>query len=266
MKIYLLTIATAILFLTSCKSPKQNLSYFENIKDSQEGVLSNTNYEIKIVPDDELFISVSSLIPEATAAYNLPLSNPAMRSNLIAASQPKQQTYTVDVDGNINFPIFGKIHVEGLTTKEIAELLEEKISKEVDKPTVKVELVNFKVNVIGEVKKPQTVYVGCQRFSILDALSSCGDLTEFGLRENVLLIREEGNTKTYHRLNLNDESILESPYYYLKQNDVVYVEPNKIKKDNSKYNQNNAFKVSVVSTIVSAISVIASLVIALTVK
>ncbi|MEG2819868.1 MAG: polysaccharide export protein, partial [Muribaculaceae bacterium] len=145
-------------------------------------------------------------------------------------------------------------------------MLINKISQDVQDPFVSVMLVNFRINVLGEVKNPGQIDVTRQRFSILDALAKSGDLTEYGVRSNVLLIREENGVKTYHRLNLNDSAMLSSPYFYLQQNDVVYVEPNKIRKDNSKYNQNNSFKVSVVATIVSAVSVIASLVIALVIK
>ncbi|MBR6489514.1 MAG: polysaccharide export protein, partial [Muribaculaceae bacterium] len=105
-----------------------------------------------------------------------------------------------------------------------------------------------------------------ERFTLLDALSAAGDLTEFGERGNVLVIREENGKQVYHRLNLADTNIFSSPYYYLQQNDVVYVEPNQIRIDNSKYNQNNAYKLTVISTIVSATSVIASLIIAVAVK
>ena len=145
-------------------------------------------------------------------------------------------------------------------------MLTEKISEQVTDPIVRTELINFKVNVIGEVKEPRQVLVRSQRFSVLDALASAGDLTEFGKRSNVLVIREIDGEKHYARLNLGDSNVTSSPYFYLKKNDVVYVEPNKIRQDNSSYNQNNAFKLSVVSTIVSAASVIASLVIALTIK
>ena len=110
------------------------------------------------------------------------------------------------------------------------------------------------------------VNVTRERFSVLDALSSAGDLTEYGERSNVLLVREENGKRTAHRINLNSSDILTSPYFYVQQNDYIYVTPNKIRQDNSKYNQNNAFKLSVISTIVSACSVVASLVIALAIK
>ena len=154
----------------------------------------------------------------------------------------------------------------GLTIEELQALLTANIAKDVENPMVIVELVNFQVNVAGEVTKPGPVPVTRNRFSILDALSAAGDLTPYGERSNVLLIREVDGEKKYVHLDLNSSDVLKSPYFYLQQNDYIYVEPNKIRQANSKYNQDNAFKLSVISTIVSASSVIASLVIALTVK
>lgn len=267
MKLKLLLLVCALAILPSCKTAKeQSLPYFENIGEATDGTLSSGDYCIKIIPDDELLITVTSLVPEATAAYNLPLSNPASRMSLNVTQSPQQQTYIVNKKGEINFPVLGKVKVEGLTTDEVQSLLEKQISKDVENPYVRVQMVDFKVNVLGEVKQPGAIKVTSQRFSVLDALASAGDLTEYGLRDGVIVIREENGHKAYHRMNLNDAAILSSPYFYLQQNDVVYVEPNKIKRDNSKYNQNNAFKLSVVSTIVSACSVVASLIIALSVK
>ena len=252
--------------LSACSTSKNSLTYFEDIQGIESGSVTSTEYSVKIIPNDELFITVTSLIPQATAAYNLPISNPGILEVLNVTTQPQQQTYIVDNAGDIDFPLLGKVHVQGLTTQQIKEKLVELISKDVDDPVVRVELVNFRVNVLGEVKKPGAITVKRERYSVLDALADAGDLTEFGERSNVLLIREENGVKTYNRLNLNEASLLSSPCFYLQQNDVIYVEPNEIRKDNSKYNQNNAFKLSVISTIVSACSVIASLVIALTVK
>lgn len=266
MRIHLLSAICAVFLFTSCSTTKQNLSYFENIGTSESGTLPSGDYEITILPDDELAITVTSVVPEATAAYNIPLSNPAVHSSIKMNTTPQIQTYVVDNAGYITFPILGKIKVSGMSTTQISDMLKSKISVDVEDPFVSVVLVNFRVNILGEVKEPGQKEVTRQRFSVLDALAQAGDLTEYGMRENVLLIREENGVKTYHRLNLNDISFLSSPYFYLQQNDVIYVEPNKIRKDNSKYNQNNAFKVTVVSTIVSAISVIASLVIAIAIK
>ena len=224
------------------------------------------SYSIRIVPDDELIITVNSYNPNATAAYNVPLTNPSTRSALVQMTQPAIQTYLVNKDGNILFPRLGLIHVAGKTTNELEKELTVLISKEVSDPFVHVEIRSFKVLVLGEVNAPGTKYVDRDRYTIFDALADAGDLTIYGERTSVLLIREENGKKNYVHLNLQDSKIMSSPYFFLRQNDVIYVEPNGIRTDNSKYNTNNAFKLSVTSTIVSAASIIASLVIALTVK
>lgn len=270
-KMKLKNISMLLLFvmaISSCSSYKNetSLPYFEDIKASKSGEFAKGDYSIKIIPDDELLITVSSLIPSATAMYNLTLSNPAVREELLAVSQPQQQTYIVDANGDIQFPVLGKLHVAGLTTQELTQELVTRISKDAEDPIVRVQLVNFRINVLGEVKTPGAISVKKERYSILDALADAGDLTEYGERNNVLLIREVDGKRIYQRLNLNNSEVLSSPYFYLQQNDVVYVEPNEIRRENAKYNQNNAYKISVVSTIVSACSVIASLIIALTVK
>ena len=138
------------------------------------------------------------------------------------------------------------------------------ISKDVTDPIVRVSLANFRITVAGEVKNPSTINVSRNRISLLDALAEAGDLTEYGDRTNVTVIREIDGQRKYAHLNLNSSEVLNSPYYYLQQNDYVYVAPNKIREGNSKYSTNNAYKLQVISTVVSACSVVASLVIALT--
>ena len=252
--------------MASCSSSKTVLPYFTDISTVSEGAFDSSDYLTKIKPDDELYISVTSANPEATAIYNIPAANPSVKAMFPSTATPAFQTYVVNSDGYINFPEIGKINGAGLTIEELQALLTANIAKDVENPMVIVELVNFQVNVAGEVTKPGPVPVTRNRFSILDALSAAGDLTPYGERSNVLLIREVDGEKKYVHLDLNSSDVLKSPYFYLQQNDYIYVEPNKIRQANSKYNQDNAFKLSVISTIVSASSVIASLVIALTVK
>lgn len=252
-----------VMAFASCKTPR--LAYFQNA-DSMTDSLKRLDYALKISPSDELLITVNSLVPEATAPYNLPLVNPAKEGELSASSAAQNQTYVVDADGNIQFPVLGRIHVAGMTTKELSEHLKSRIEKEVEEPTVRVQLANFKVNVLGEVTEPGVIEVKSERFSVLDALAAVGDMTVYGNRENVLLIREEGGERRFYRLNLKDAAIINSPYFYLKQNDVVYVEANSVRESNAKYDQNKSYRVTVVSTVVSALSVIASLIIAVTVK
>lgn len=261
-------VVVAIVMMSSCSSvPKSSLVYFEDIYASDSvGEYPVDSYALKIQPGDELMITVTSVQPEATAPYNLPLSNPAKGATLGAATSPQQQTYLVGSNGDISFPVIGKLHVAGMTTAQLTVQLTELISKEVIDPVVFVRLVNFKVNVMGEVKEPRQIEVDGERMSILDALAAAGDLTVYGNRENVLLIREEDGVRKYYHINLNDSKLLESPQFYLQQNDVIVVSPNHIQQSNSRYNQFNAYKLSVISTVVSAASVIASLVIALTIK
>lgn len=254
--------------VVSCTTTKDNnLAYFKDLAASAAGTLpEGPEREIRLVPDNELAISISSAQPEATAMYNVPLGNPATRGVISTQGQPRLLTYIIDRQGNIELPVIGTLHVQGLTTSEVTDIIKKRVSENVHDPYVRVELLGFHVNVMGEVKSPHRIYVQSQRYSVLDALAEAGDLTEFAKRDAVTVIREQNGQKTYQRLNLADSQIFSSPYFYLQQNDVVYVEPNTIKIDNSKYNQNNAFKLSVISTVVSAASVIASLVIALTVK
>jgi len=266
MKIRLLLMTLTAMLLFSCSTNKENtLAYFKDLGES--GTLpmdAAASYPIRIQPDDELIISVTSAIPEATAAYNLPMDNPAVRSTYTLSQQPRTQTYIVDEQGYIMLPVLGRLHVGGMTTDEISSKVRSMVSANVRDPYVRVEIVNFTVDVMGEVRSPQRLTATREYFTVLDALSQCGDLTEYGKRDRVYVIRTEGNQRTYHRLNLMDSQVFSSPYFHLQQNDVVYVEPNEIRIDNSKYNSYNSFKLSLTSTIVSAVSVIASLIIALT--
>lgn len=258
-------LALIAMMLFSCKSHNVNLTYFADAADG--ATLGSNDYEIKLVPDDELIITVSSLVPAATEAYNLPMSSVSPLSQLPQQSTQRQYaTYLVDKHGCITMPVLGKVKVGGMSTSEAEEILRQLISKSVDNPVVVVKLVNFKVNVIGEVNAPSVVEVKSERFSVLDAIAAAGDLSIYGMRDQVFVVREENGSKTFHRLDLTNANIVASPYFYLRQNDVVYVAPNSIRIDNSKYNQNNSYKLTVISTIVSAASVVASLVIALAVK
>ncbi len=275
----LIVVLIGILF-TGCHSQK-DLAYFDNIKDSSSGTINVGEYGIKIAPEDELLITVTSEIQEATKQFNQSMFNPISRNDLQEMAGTTQSiaskantsgsnrlpTYMVSRNGDIDFPVLGKIHVAGMTTSQLADYIREHVSATVKNPQVKVTLINFKVNVLGEVNAPHTINVTTEKFSIIDALAACGDLTDYGKRDNVIIIREqEDGTRAYQRVNLHDTNLFASPYFYLKQNDIIYVEPNSIKQENSKYNTNNSYKLSAISTVVSAASVIASLVIALTVK
>lgn len=275
------TLATSLgimaMALCSCSSGKTVLPYFTDLP--EQGSFPTGDFSVKIVPDDELLINVSAADPAAVEIYTIPYQHPRTRDFNIDAGQPLEstvisrrsgnlslQTYQVGADGFINFPVLGKIHVAGMTLDGLADYLTEKISEKVIDPIVTVELVNFRVNVMGEVASPGPKFVNRERYSVLDAIAAAGDLTQYGERNNVLLIREENGQRTFHRLNLNSKDLLSSPYYYLQQNDIIYVEPNTVREANARTDQERQFRLSMTSVIVSAVSVIASLAIALFIK
>jgi len=278
MKITKFIIGIAVAFaVTACTTNKTVLPYFTDLPD--EGAVEIGDFSLKIVPDDELLINVSAADPMAVEDYTVPYQHPRLRDFNTPLSQSLEsqvaqrrnqnlayQTYHVGQDGFINFPVLGKIHVAGMSLSGLSEYLTEKIGEKVIDPIVTVELVNFHINVMGEVINPGVQLVNRERVSVLDAIAAAGDLTPYGERKRVLLIREEDGKRVYHRLNLNDSRLLESPYFYLQQNDVIYVEPNKVRAANASTDQEKQFRLSMTSVIVSAASVIATLVIALFMK
>lgn len=258
-----LSLLIVLITAGGCSSNKENLVYMSDVADVRHGTLALEPQPLKIRPNDELMINVSSEVPGATAAYNLPFNNTSMKVEI-----PEQntlvrfQTYIVDKSGDILFPILGKIHVGGMTTMQLAEYLTKRISESVENPIVRVELVNFKVQVTGEVAHPQSIDVHTERYTVLDAIAEAGDLTVQGRRDNVLLIRQEDGQVTYHRIDLNNAKSWEAPYFYLQQNDVIYVEPGELRKNEQSYNERRSFNLTLASIIVSSCSVIASLIIA----
>ena len=247
--------------LFSCKTHRNSLTYFEDIIPVDSVVMPAGKYNLRIVPDDKLLITVQSSTPEVALLYNSATPNYSSVSSV-----PSLPTYIVNSNGDIKFPELGEIHVAGLTTMEIADKIRGLVSKFIKDPRVDVQLINFRVSVVGEVNTPREIAVDRERFSVLDALAAAGDLTPYGDRERLVLFRETDGKLEKHTINLNSSEILTSPYFYLKQNDVLYVVPNNIIQDNSRVNQNNSYKLQVLSTLVGTASVIASLIIALTLR
>ena len=223
------------LLLTSCGSTK-NVAYFQNI-DSINLDQSRLLYDARIMPKDQLTITVSTTNDEAAAPFNMIVPTALSVNQRSTYSQPMLQSYLVDNDGYIKFPIIGSIKVGGLTKKEAEDMIEEKIRPymaESENPIVTVRMSSYSISVIGEVARPGSYQVSREKITILEALAQAGDLTIYGVRDKVQLIREDASgKKEFHVLNLNDANIINSPYYYLQQNDVVYVEPNKVKARNS---------------------------------
>lgn len=186
--------------------------------------------KLVIQNNDLLSISVSSLNPEASAIFNQP-NNPPTATNNNTSTTTTATGYLVDGEGNIQFPFLGAVKASGLSKDELKDKLTKAM---VDKkllvdPIITIRFLNFKVTVLGEVAHPNVITVPSERISLLEAIGLAGDLTIYAQRDNVLVIRDEDGKKVTHRLNLNSTELFNSPYYYLKSNDVVYVEPNKSK-------------------------------------
>lgn len=245
-----------VLLLTACTSSKKIL-YLQDVQPLKQQDIEN-QYEVKIHNDDLLAIMVNSKNPELALPFNMPLVSYQMGYQ--SAYGQKILGYLVDSDGNIDFPILGKIHVAGMTRKELTAYLKQRLIDEdyIKDPIVTIQFLNFKISVMGEVNRPGSFDINSDRITLLEALSKAGDLTIYGRRDRVAVIREVDGVRTilYHDLRSSD--IFQSPCYYLQQNDIVYVEPNKAKTGQSRINQNNS--VSVWTSVISVLTSIATLI------
>lgn len=239
-----------LLLFSSCA--KRNLVYFSDI-DSQSNynVKIESSVDPEIQPDDLLKITVSSLSQESNMLFNAGILT-TTGNNAISTS-PLNDGYLVDKEGEINFPVLGKIKIGGLTKDEAIEEVSFRLREYVKDPIVNIRFMNFKVTVIGEVNRPSTFTVATEKITILEALGLAGDMTAYGKRENVLVIRDKDGVRSANRLNLNDKSILNSPYYYLTQNDVVYVEPDKMKAIQTNVNPNRTQFITIASSVLVAL-------------
>ena len=254
---YLLVLLVAL--MTSCSAPK-NVAYLWNSNDvdlSQSQYL----YDAKIMPKDILTITVNTVNPEASAPFNLIVrSTLTSTSSTIGTTGGSLQTYLVDNEGGIDFPVIGYIKVGGLTKRECEKFIHDKVKpylNAAENPVVTVRMSSYSISVLGEVNKPGSYQVSREKINILEALAQAGDLTIYGVRERVKLIREDAQGhKQIHTVNLNDANILTSPYYYLQQNDILYVEPNKVKAQNSTIGQSTTLWISATSILISMASLL----------
>jgi polysaccharide biosynthesis/export protein len=239
--------------LSSCISGKK-IAYFQGL-DQVEQMAATSRAGLEIKTNDLLTISVAAYNMEAAQPFNLPVvgvtAGSGIESQLRTAGTPQLQTYLVNSKGNIDFPQLGKVNVSGKTTQELSVHLQEKISEFVKDPIVSVRLVNFQVSVLGEVNRPGTFTLQDEYLSLPKALGLAGDLSIYAKRDNILVMREENDKKSYAYLDLSDASVVNSPFYYLQQNDVIYVEPNNAQKQGSAYNRNASVYVSIASVLIS---------------
>ena len=252
---YVLLVILALVMLSSCVS-REKIVYFQNIeKLGQNSSMAKPSLTIKA--NDLLGITVSAASLEAVRPFNVVAEARPPAGGVDYGSNSTQQLgYLVDNDGNINFPELGIIHVEGLTPRELVILLTDKLTDYLKDPIVNVRMLNFNVSVLGEVQRPGTFQVTGEKISITEALGLAGDLTIYGRRDNVLVIRDNGGTKNYAYLDFRNADFLNSEYYYLKQNDVVYVEPNGAQRQAASFNRNSTVFISIASLILSVVVLI----------
>ena len=248
--------------MTSCSTYKK-INYLQDVvPDKAERIAINKG--ILIQPKDMISIVVSSRNPELALIFNLPvISYQAGSESVSGQGSQRLLGYVVDNDGNIDFPVLGLVKAAGLTRWELAKEIKERIieGNYIKDPVVTVEFMNFKISVMGEVTSPGTYNIEGDKITILQALSLAKDLTIFGRRDNVSVIREQDGERVIYQVDLRSASIFESPAYYLQQNDIVYVEPNKVRAGQSTINENNIKSVSLWVSIGSFLTSLAVLIV-----
>lgn len=253
----------ALLLLSSCAAP--NVSYFNDLSDGQLTEVIQ-KMDIRLRPEDKISIVVKSKDPLLSDLFNLPIVSHRVGYSQASSLSSSQQIscYTVDSRGDIDFPVLGKMQVSGLKREELADMIKKELVNKnlVKDPVVTVEYGNLGFNVLGEVNKPGRYVFDRDHFTILDAISMAGDLTIQGRRYNVFVMRDTGNKRQTYRINLqNGRELLQSPAYYLQQNDVVYVEPNNYRARQTTVNGNNVLSASFWISVASLLTSIAVLIV-----
>ncbi len=243
------------LVLTSCVS-REKIVYYQNIASLED---EGQTYEASIKPDDLLMIIVSA--PDGAAEdFNLPavsVVGNGMLSPIDAVNaQARYQTYLVNSEGYIEFPKIGSLKLGGLTRIEALEMLKGKLLKYIKDPVINLRIVNYEISVSGEVVRPGTFNIQTERITLPEALTMAGDMTIYGNRQNVLIIREIDGKKTHNFVDMTKADFINSPFYYLSQNDLVYVEPNKTKINSSAVGPNISVAISAVSVLIALVAIL----------
>ena len=263
--IKILSLTLMVLAAVSCSTPKE-ISYFQDLRPGASELTVTDPVEIRVRPKDKLSILVNAQDPKLTNMFNLPIVSQQIGQESTGSSGTIRGVsgYTVDSFGDINFPVLGKIRVEGMTREQIADYLTKQLKEQelIKDPVVTVEFMNLGVSVLGEVNRPGRISINRDNMTILDALSEAGDLTIFGKREKVLVLRQEDGKQRVYGVNLcSADHIYTSPVYYLQQNDVVYVIPNNTKSRQSTVNGNTVRSTSFWISLASLITSIAVLIV-----
>ena len=233
-----------LLFCSSCL-PKKSVVYLQGQQNPNN---ASSNYEPLIQQDDMLYIHVSSTVVGAATPFNIDSETVGTSGG---SFDSQKQSYLVDNAGNIEFPIIGTLNVSGFSLNKLKSILKEKLLPYFSDPVINIRLLNFKVTVLGEVGRPGLITVNSQRITILEAIAAAGDLTPFGKRDNILLIREYQGVKTCNRVDITKAEFVNSPLYYLDQNDVLYIEPRKSKIDSAAIGPNVTAIVSILGFVLT---------------
>lgn len=237
-------ILLAVLLLSSCAS-KEDVVYFQNTG-TFETIVDKNSFTPKFKVDDLINIHISTLDPEASVPFNL------FRGASEGGIRPEQVDYLVDQDGEIDFPVIGKLKISGLSSEEVRVLLRKELIDYLKDPIINIRLQNFSVTILGEVRRPGTYPVNGERITILEAIGLAGDLTIKAVRENVMVIRDFDGTKVYTRIDMTKKEAMSSPVYYLTQNDVVYVEPNQSAITSSTLDNRATIVISIASILITS--------------
>lgn len=255
---------SGILWLFSSCSASRQTSYFQDVRPGGEGIAIARPLEIRIQPEDRLSILVNSRDPQLTNLFNLPIvSRQIGQDSPTGGSSQGVSGYTVDSRGEIDFPVLGKIPVAGKSREEIASFIKKELIDKnyVKDPVVTVEFVNLCVSVLGEVKNPGRFHIERDQLTLLDAISMAGDLTIYGKRDRVMVLRKDGDKQLAYEVNLCSADLLyASPAYHLQQNDVVYVEPNPVRARQSTVNGNNVLSTSFWFSLASLLTTVSILI------
>lgn len=245
-------IILSIVFIASC-APREKIVYFQNLED----YVSENNIEpTRFKPNDMISIIVSASNVESAIPFNLlsiarPVTTARSSQSLFGSGTSMEVPYMINSEGEIEFPVLGTIKIEGMSTKELQEYLITELKEYIKDPIVNIRFLNFTITILGEVAIPGTYPVGGERISLPEALGLAGDMSIFGRRDNILVVREISGRKTYKYLDIRDPNILNSDYYYLQQHDIVYVEPNRAERQSSIFNRNLSTYISVASLLLS---------------
>ncbi|WP_378173722.1 polysaccharide biosynthesis/export family protein [Aquimarina sp. SS2-1] len=257
-KFLLLLVASTFIF--SCKTPT-DVVYFQNSQDL-ERIKSTNSFTPVFKVDDVVSILVSATDMDAARPFNLMQGSSLSLPTGDSGAAPNgngtlEPTYLIDEEGNIDFPVLGKLKIAGLTRVQVKDMLKDRLKIYIKDPIVNVRLKNFKITVVGEVSRPGSFTIPNERITIIEAIGLAGDLTILGKRGNVMVIRENDGVNTYHRVDLTSKTIFDSPVYYLAQNDVLYIEPNEAQIKASKGRDNTVGVVlSVISVGLAALALI----------